>query len=388
MLLISKVKIHADINKLNFCIIEDGTKKDVFFETKSENVKYFVDDRCDSIVVGLLNYAMRHNHDITCEIPISDKLYFNLTTVLIPNLAKDNKELHNISIKAPLISVPLKGYVVGTGISCGVDSLHTLYSAQKNTLSNYRVTHLLYNNVGQHGDGDKGRQLFGQRLSRPRNFAEEYGFVFIECNSNLQEQFYQDHLKSHTYTNLSVVMALGNLFKIYYYASSGIRFEEISLRASDTGTYDPILLPILSSSGIEFYSGGINTNRMDKIRAISEYIPSYEFLNVCFMQNENCCKCEKCIRTITALYAIGKLYKYKSVFNLEYFENHKNWYLSKVFYYHLKGHNDYKDIFNLLKKEIGFNAKIRALWNLIEDKCIIWLRPFKRRFFPNYHYFK
>lgn len=183
-------------------------------------------------------------------------------------------------------------------------------------------------------------------------------------------------------------MALGNLFKIYYYASAGIGFEEISLGAQDPGAYEPILLPILSSTGIDFYSGGVNTSRMEKIRALVEYEPSYEYLNVCFSENDNCGRCEKCVRTITALYAIGGLPKYKSVFNLEYFKKNKDWYLSKVYYYYLKGHHDYKDIFYLLKKEIGLRNKAMAICNLMIDKVINVLRPFKRKFLPNYHYFK
>lgn len=385
MIIINNINIDVKQKRLDINVVEDAVTKNVFIETNPQFVKFFVTDRADGILIGLLNYAMRKNHNIRCYLPISEDLYYNLTSILIPNLVKANQELHEILIDCPVISKPLEGFVAGTGISCGVDSLYALLSAQQSSLDKFKVTHLLCNNVGQHGEGEKAKKLYEKRIHRSRAFANEFSYELVECNTNLQELFPQNHFQSHTYTNLFPIISLGNLFRIYYYASSGFRYNEITLSSQAPGAYEPILLPILSYSGVNIYSGGVNVSRMDKLRAIINYTPSYKYLNVCFNENENCGICEKCVRTITALYALGELDKYNSVFNVSYFYSNKKRYLMQVYYYYKRKHHDYKEIYKLLCNEIGATIRVRVFARIVVEKIISLLYPLKEKYFPKYH---
>lgn len=383
-----KTKTILDKCVVSFDILEDGQNKNLWLKINSKYEGYVVRDRVDGIVVGLLNYAMRHRHDIRSRLPISDKLMHNLTTVIVPALTKANKEYYTTNILCPITEVQTTGYAVGTGISCGVDSLYALASAQENTIPKYRVTHLVFNNVGQHGDNTVASTRFNERLVVTRQFAKEYGFELVECDSNYHVLFPQNHLYDHTYANLYPILTLGNLFNVYYYGSSGILYSEMDLTSNDPGSYEPLLLPMLSTSSLTFYSGGANTTRMDKLKKLIAYPPSYKYLQVCVSDSCNCGKCEKCVRTQTGLEALNALDKYKEVFNLsEYYANH-NWQMRQMYYNYLRGIHDYKDIYPLLKHKISLIAKVRVRLKLWIEDFIRYIYPLKNLLLPNIHLYK
>ena len=82
--------VETEKNKVRqYCEIEiESDVKKIWFEVDSKYKEYLVTDRADAYVIGLLNYAMRNNHDIKCDIPVTDELLYNLNEVLIPMLAK------------------------------------------------------------------------------------------------------------------------------------------------------------------------------------------------------------------------------------------------------------------------------------------------------------
>ena len=65
MILIKNIYVKNINNKsrLFYDIEEDNISKQVWFETESEYAKYLCYERCDAIVIGLLNYAMRKGQD-------------------------------------------------------------------------------------------------------------------------------------------------------------------------------------------------------------------------------------------------------------------------------------------------------------------------------------
>ena len=46
----------------------------VWFEVDREYEKYLCTERSDAYVIGLLSWAMRAGHDITCTVPVSEEL--------------------------------------------------------------------------------------------------------------------------------------------------------------------------------------------------------------------------------------------------------------------------------------------------------------------------
>jgi hypothetical protein len=77
------------------------------------------------------------------------------------------------------------------------------------------------------------------------------------------------------------------------------------------GTH-PLLDPCFSSSGLEFRHEGFGRTRFEKTAEIADWDVARGYLLVCFEGplpegQLNCGKCEKCLRTMTALLALGVL---------------------------------------------------------------------------------
>ena len=139
------------------------------------------------------------------------------------------------------------------------------------------------------------------------------------------------------------------MFKNYYY-SSGTSVTKFSLNHQNPAPYDTFSLSMISNDNVNFYSTGTPYNRIEKTKIVSEYSPSYKYLNVCVRENNNCCECEKCLRTILGLQALNKLDKYGKVFDLDLIRKNKKenekFLLEKV----KEGIPWYKDIYQLMKQ--------------------------------------
>ena len=62
--------------------------------------------------------------------------------------------MHKITLEAEIDSQRLPcANKVGTGISCGIDSFHALALHADIKMNRHRITHLLFNNTGSHGEG-------------------------------------------------------------------------------------------------------------------------------------------------------------------------------------------------------------------------------------------
>lgn len=349
----------------------DGEKSLLWFSVDECYKDYLCYERSDAYVIAVLNYAMRNNHDIICETPITEDLYYNIDKYLIDALCKYNKNFYRTKITAPIATEKLPNAgAVGTGISCGVDSLHALSSQTNQKFKKHNITHLCFNNVGSHGEGDRAKQLFAARMANPKKFADEHGFKFVLSNSNLMDVIPQNHYKTHTYSSMFPVYCMQKLYHIYYYASAGYSYSDFHLEdipIDCCGSYEILSLPVFSTHQLRVYSEGEGMNRMEKLQDIVKYTPSYKYLNVCLKDGDNCGTCEKCVRTILGLYAIGKLDLYNKVFDVEYFKKNKDWYFKELIYYRFIGKHDYIEIYRYLKKEISLYCYILALLRALKS---------------------
>lgn len=363
MIIIDTPKVYTlnGKSRLSSTVSIDGDNREVWFEVESQFENFLCYERGDAFVVAILNYAMRYGHDIESKAPIGEDLYYQLTTDLIESLANNSKTMHKTKIIAEIDSsnLPNEG-AVGTGISCGVDSFHAIASQSEEKFPKHKLTHLAFNNVGSHGEGEKAIRLFAERKALARKFAEEYGFVYVEGNSNLHDVIPQNHLLSHTYSSMFSVFALQKLYSVYYYASSGHPYNRFSL--TDNEKYDCALYEILSiksfsTHSLLIYSDGGEKKRFDKVKKIVEYEPSFNYLNVCLTQFHNCGVCEKCVRTLVALDALNKLDAYKNVFDIAFYKAHKRFYYSRLVKGTLQKNDMYAGVYEYLKNRISLSAK-------------------------------
>lgn len=353
-----------EYSRLETTITIDNQENTLWFQVEKEYEPFLCDDRIDAYVIATLNYAMRNGHDIISECPISETLHYNICNYLIDALCQYNPNFHHTSISAPITSEPIANHgAVGTGISRGVDSLHALASQSSDSYPRHRITHLLFNNVGSHGEGDEGRKLFNERADTSRRFAGDNNLRIIVTDSNLMDVIKQNHFKSHTYSSLFPVFCLQKLFSIYYYASSGYKYHEFTLADKENtgpGSYEFISLPLLSTENIRIYSEGESKSRLDKLKTVVNYAPAYDYLEVCLTSSHNCSKCEKCARTLLALDALGALERFSKVFDTEYYHAHKKEYLTRLRYQAKQGNHDYIELYPFFKKEITLAIKLKA----------------------------
>ena len=355
--------VENEKSRLQTIIEVDGQTKTVWFEVDKKYGKYLCYERCDAFLVGLLHYAICNDHDIRCLSPLSEDLYYQIDTYIINALNKGNKQFfRKIKIFADIEPNVENAGAVGTGISCGIDSLHTITNHTDIRFKHHNITHLTLFNVGIYDEGVKAEELFKKRVERAEVFCSEYNFEFIKVDSNFMAEFIQDNLLVHTYRDCSFVLALQKLFAYYYY-SSGYTFFEFSLNniEKDSALYDLFLLDMFSSSKLKFYSEGATKSRIEKTVVVADYKPSYKYLNVCNEESENCGKCEKCIRTMLILEMIGKLENYKEVFDIQNFKNNRVNVLRTIYREHLYNNLSYKEIYPFYHKEISLKIKLYEL---------------------------
>lgn len=367
MIRIEKPQIVSDscYATLSTFIDIDGVRKELWFRVEKEFEQYLCYERGDAYVIAVLNYAMRNHHDIECAVPISEDIYYNIDKYLIDALAVYNKKFYRPIISAEVGSelLPCAG-VIGTGISCGVDSMHSLACETGLKYKKHNITHLTFNNVGSHGNGRHAEELFQQRLKRAKRFAEEYGFALVQSDSNLQDVIEQSHFKTHTYSSMFAVYCLQKLYSVYYYASGGYKYHEFNLvdyPNSSCGSYEMLSLPLFSTHSLRVYSEGEGMSRLTKLRDVVKYRPSYKYLNVCLVNEDNCGKCEKCVRTILGLDAIGKLDKYSEVFDVQYYHVNQQWYFKQMLKQMYGGKHDYFEIYPYLSKRISIWTRIQTI---------------------------
>jgi hypothetical protein len=308
----------------------------LFYALPAQYSEWFVTDRCDGFIVGLLFQAMARNEAIRTEAPVSSRLYHSLQGFFIPMMAQAFPNLHEIRIlPAGLIDGPAPGAGVATGFSGGIDSFAGVVQHwERETFSSHKVSHFLFHNVGSHSTGDHGvaRRLFYQRYGELKAFAEEAGIPFIPVDSNVSEIFPVDFIRMHPALNVSIPLVLQNQFKRYYYAST-YKYADCGVdRTDDVARFDPLAFHLFSTEGLDCISTGGQMSRVEKTRMIADFEPSYRFLNVCVdpsYEGRNCSVCFKCCRTLMTLELLGVSERYRDVFDLDKFRRVRNRYLLK-----------------------------------------------------------
>lgn len=336
-------------------ILDNNLENILWFKLDREYKEHLTLENSDAGLVTLLLLAMKNNEDIKVEGNISEKLYYSLKNYVISalNLANNSWKKINIEVKGLNPEKIGNSKNVGTGLSCGIDSLSTIYSHEEFDRKEFKVNYFTFLNAGSHGEygGEKARKVFEDRYKLIKKYPTENKIIKID--SNMNEILMMNHQLTHTLRSIGSILNLQKLFKYYYYAST-YRFENYKLENSkDTGNYDILLLPLLSTETLNFYSSVSQFTRVERTEIVSKYDESYKNLNVCISSStsgvvENCSICSKCLRTEIALDLLGKLNLYKSIFNLEKYYSKKNKYIGYILF--SRKDNVFSDeIYRLLK---------------------------------------
>ncbi|WP_400997757.1 hypothetical protein [Agromyces sp. GXQ0307] len=287
-----------------------------------ESAAGFVNPRADAALVAVLMPAMRLRRDVVVEGPVTDELVWNLRHDVPAILRGVRPELSSLTIDA-LDAVPPSepGHAVATAYSAGVDSYGTLarHHFAADVPDALRVTHLLFNDVGSHGRGERGRELYRRRLERRREGAETMGLPLIDVDSNLDAAYAAPGLgfqQTHTMRNAAVAHLLAGGLRHFLYASSVPYRDVTATPIYDLSYADPMLLPTLSTGSLTLRSSGADLDRAQKTALVAQVPHSYDRLDVCTesVDGTNCSTCWKCRRTMLTLDLLGALDRYRGVF--------------------------------------------------------------------------
>lgn len=303
----------------------EGKEERAWFSVEQDYGSYLTDDRADAFVVGFLTTAMRLGEDIECVSPISRRLYYQLTTYLIPSMAANMEIYHAIAIHAPLTDVTLPCQkAVGTGWTGGVDCMYTLMTHIGAEEPSRRLTHLLVANVGTLESDDNQALLHTMTQKAKSGIAAETGLQVVSVDSNLQLLQNENYLAVAGFRLPAAVLALQKLFGVFLH-SGAYEFSSFSFVQENSAYYELLLLSCYETDTTVFYSTGSQISRIQKLRELSEYPPAQRYLHPCiYAHRDNCGTCGKCVRTEAALYALGTLERFGKVFDVAAFHQNIN----------------------------------------------------------------
>lgn len=383
-----KIKENASSCMIEVSFEIKGKVDTLWYKIPIEFKQYIVLESLDAFVVGLLALGMINNEDIYVKGQMSSKLNYAINHYLIKAIRLSDDKYSIIRVKADKLTNHSfsNTRIAATGISCGIDSLATIadHEFEKN---DFDLKYLTYLKSGAHGvfGGELSNRLFDKGYQHALNFSKELSLPIIVIESNIMDILKINFQSLHTIIHLSCVLNLQKLINTYYYASS-FRYDFYELGGFNS-SWDILILKLLETESTSFYSSASQYTRFERTELVSNYEPSYNYLNVCINQLEadkkiNCSQCEKCIRTLISLEILNKIHNYEKVFDLKVYYANKDIFISellcnkelnqtnKELYLKLKKEREIKIkhyiksyLFRLKKKYIKYKKKIKSFLN-------------------------
>lgn len=371
MITVSKPVIQENGTKTRMIVdvSVDDLSNEIWFEVDAQYGKFLCTERSDALFVMLFYYAMINGHDITFQGEITEQLYYGIKCNLMEAMCESDPRFYNSRIFCNTTSAEFSSEnKAATGVSCGIDSLSTIYvNISKELPENFRLNYLTFFNAGAayRPNGTKvyttdGNDIEKQRIDNAYKVSEELGLPLIVIDSNINEFLKLDYVFTHTFRNCAMAMLLQKLISKYYYASTGMGYQKVWLNhMSNAGNYDNVSLPCISNGIITYYSSLDYCTRLNKTKIISDFTVAQKYLNVCILEGKNCGHCHKCVRTLTALDVLGKLEDFSQVFDMADYKINRRKYLLKTII-----HNDehfYDEIFKAFKDKKQYTPSLMLL---------------------------
>ena len=370
----------AGRKRLSADIVVDGVSRELWFEVEEEYGKYLCDERSDAFVVGLLSLAIREKHDIEFVAPMTAQLKDQLEHDFLDVVCQHQPGLHKVKLLGPVAEPIYKNReIMGTGVSCGVDSLFTI---KRRFIDSQSEKYLFLTNQSP---VNGARVVFECLKKNAMSFAADAGVNLIIGDTNYCGGIPGLTTEgATTYCNLFSVLALQKLFSRYFIASGGpicdfSKYIENGMFGTDCSNYDLLLLSACSTMSCKFIVDGLE-DRIKKVQDLVSWPLAWNHLDVCFrhadpngMNGTN--DCPKCVHTIVEILVAGgmdALEKFNAVFNVDYVRQHKHEYLADLIRIRLQ-RTEYGLELWPLRSRAGFTA-----WDYIKAIPIVFSKAVKK----------
>jgi hypothetical protein len=201
------------------------------------------------------------------------------------------------SASVPSASVGDRG--VGCMFSAGVDSFYSLLKHRD------RITHLIF--MHGHDIPLDEPERYARIAGTVRQVAQAMGKQLIEVSTNLRE-FSDPHAEWAAHYFGAALASVATLL--------APQLREVIVPSSCDYAHlvpwgsHPMVDPLWSTEAVEIVHDGCESTRLQKVRRIAELDVVRRTLRVCLRDRGevyNCGACEKCLRTMSSLRAIGAL---------------------------------------------------------------------------------
>jgi len=353
----------------------------LWFKFPKSYAKY-VTDRADSFAALLLPLAMRYGEDLEICGTLSPRLangmreYQRIQQIWKPNEFKLIQiTFHNLKTTNPTKIVG----GVGCAFSGGVDSFYTLWAhlPQQEPNPGYRISHcLMINGFDLNSIPENTEHFYNKTRQLYEPMMNKLGLQLLVAHTNIWQFMDKRKWKIYMYIFGSVLiacaLALGNLFSRFYMASS---FQYTQL--FPWGSH-PLLDHLLCTETMESIHDSAHLTRLEKIAALSHWPETYSRLRTCLFNTffidkaanlENCCRCERCIQTMSVLEMLGVLDKY-TVFPKPW----KPKYIRNINFFNIPEKAKYKYLYaqeiiqharNIGRRDVVFNFRYAIFRNIL-----------------------
>lgn len=313
-------------------IVVDKNRVDYFFSIQGDLQKYFNKNN---------HMFLEYNHDLS-EIPNSilaipfvsnviPLIWITNSSLKVKDLDKSFFDcLTNVKAAYQMMfpNVPFHGSLIVSSINenkyIPTHEAASFFSGGLDAVTTFtRIKHkkpLLITEYGWHDDEIQMSEVWDSDKENVVSFAEKHGLenILIQSNygtfiiaSNIDYDFRKRlgdswwHGLHHGLAIISAAIPIAYKLKIdcLYIASSNTPLFKTSCASDPTVDNE-----IRYASGKVFHDG-FELTRQDKVRVVVDhYLVTKEPLSirVCFKNKENCCNCEKCLRTILGIVAEGE----------------------------------------------------------------------------------
>ncbi len=310
----------------------------------------------EPFVAGLLGLAMQYGLPIHVLGALDAKFAFGIAEYARQLACRCPDKYRPV----PVVSVSQHRQQPGAdgalmALSGGIDSLSTMRQLLRDELlpPTHKVRELLFTNVGSHGLGSAGREVYAERLKRLRALAADLGLPVVTVDSNihdvvlLEDAAYEFRYVEHI---ASAALALPSRYSAFIFSlelSHADAFEEPDAAPA-------LASHLLGSEGVHIHGYGGHLRRPEKLQLISDWDIAHKHLNVCVRPSataSNCGSCPKCVRAMVTLDVLGVLPTFADVFPTSEFSRLRDWYFSEPF----------DDAENFYRWEIREFARARGL---------------------------